>query len=253
MVVHYTVKEVAALSGATIKALHHYHKIGLLQPCETSEAGYRLYGTRELERLQQIMTYRELDFSLEQIGRLLNEVPDRLAILEQQAQELAVRRQRLESIIGTLRKTITCERRGISMDDKELFEGFRNEEEWKAALQEQNEHLKKTYEYDMLESAPIDAGEMNDMAREAAAFIRGMADALKEGVKCNDEAIAARIGRHLEFLNQHGHAMTADTFAKQSRYFLTDDFHLKMLEDQQVGLAYYLAAAAESFASCSEA
>lgn len=64
----YTVTEVARLAGVTVKALHHYHKIGLLKPCKVTEAGYRLYGTKELERLQQILFYRELDFSLEQIG-----------------------------------------------------------------------------------------------------------------------------------------------------------------------------------------
>lgn len=51
----YGVKETAALSKVTVKTLHHYHKTGLLMPCEISEAGYRLYGTEELERLQQII------------------------------------------------------------------------------------------------------------------------------------------------------------------------------------------------------
>jgi DNA-binding transcriptional MerR regulator len=59
----YTVKEVSDLSGVTIKTLHHYHKIGLLKPREISEAGYRLYGERELERLQEILFYRELELS----------------------------------------------------------------------------------------------------------------------------------------------------------------------------------------------
>ncbi|XWX60162.1 MerR family transcriptional regulator [Desulfitobacterium sp. AusDCA] len=64
----YTVKEVAELAGVTIKTLHHYHKIGLLLPCEITDAGYRLYGPKELERLQQILFYRELDFSLNDTG-----------------------------------------------------------------------------------------------------------------------------------------------------------------------------------------
>jgi DNA-binding transcriptional MerR regulator len=60
----YTVNEVARLTGVTVKTLHHYHKINLLEPCAISDAGYRLYGNEELERLQQILFYRELDFSL---------------------------------------------------------------------------------------------------------------------------------------------------------------------------------------------
>ncbi len=68
---YYTVKEIAELTGVTIKTLHHYHKIGLLEPCKVTDAGYRLYGIKELERLQQILFYRELDFSLGDIKKLL--------------------------------------------------------------------------------------------------------------------------------------------------------------------------------------
>lgn len=57
----YTVKEVSELSNVTVKTLHHYHKIGLLLPCKASGAGYRLYGTNELERLQEILFFREMD------------------------------------------------------------------------------------------------------------------------------------------------------------------------------------------------
>lgn len=72
----YTLKEVSELSGVTIKTLHHYHKIGLLAPCEISEAGYRLYGTKELERLQQILFYRKkasnIRLNLEKQGRYID-------------------------------------------------------------------------------------------------------------------------------------------------------------------------------------
>ncbi|SFD72254.1 MerR HTH family regulatory protein [Paenibacillus catalpae] len=80
----YTVKEVSEMSNVTIKTLHHYHKIGLLMPSEISEAGYRLYGIHELQRLQEILLYRELEFSLDQIKHLLNANPDRQSILQQQ-------------------------------------------------------------------------------------------------------------------------------------------------------------------------
>lgn len=98
----YTVKEVSELSGVTIKTLHHYHKIGLLVPSEISEAGYRLYGTKELERLQQILFYRELDFPLQKIRELLDGEPERELILQEQERLLLARQKRLEKIMGTL-------------------------------------------------------------------------------------------------------------------------------------------------------
>lgn len=102
----YTVKEVSELSGVTIKTLHHYHKIGLLQPAEISDAGYRLYGAAELELLQQIRFYREMDFPLEQIKELMEETPDRLSILTEQEKLLLARWNRLERVLQTLRQSI---------------------------------------------------------------------------------------------------------------------------------------------------
>ncbi|WP_409345381.1 MerR family DNA-binding transcriptional regulator [Paenibacillus sp. MBLB4367] len=166
---HYTVREVSSISNVTVKTLHHYHKIGLLLPCEISEAGYRLY---------------------------------------------------LES-----------------------------EEDWKEAMKEQNEHLKETYDFDLLDSVQMDIRNMNDMAAEAAAFMAGMAGALTGGVKHDDEKIFHLLASHLAFLNKQGLAITAADFALQTRFFLGDDFHLRMLEAQQTGLAYYLSAAADSYAA----
>lgn len=57
---------------------------------------------------------------------------------------------------------------------------------------------------------------------------------------------------HLEFMNKHDHNISAKDFAAQTQFFLSDDFHLRMLESQQTGLAYYLSAAAESFAATNQ-
>jgi DNA-binding transcriptional MerR regulator len=213
-----------------------------------SEAGYRLYGTGELERLQQILLYRELDFTLEQIKVLLEGECGRLALLSNQKELLLVRKTRLEKIIDTISKTISFMEKGERLEDKELFLGFETEEEWHTALKDHNEHLKATYGFDLLDSTQMDIQSMNDMAAEAAAFMTGMANALRAGIKHDDENIFRLIGTHLDFLNKHGHSISAADFVSQTRFFLDDGFHLRMLEDQQTGLAYYLHAAADSYA-----
>lgn len=245
----YTVKEVAEMSGITIKTLHHYHKIGLLLPGVTSEAGYRMYGPRELERLQEILFYRELDFSLQQIGQMMNHHADRLELLTQQEELLLYRQQRLEMVIQTIRKSITYVKEGKAMEDKELFQGFSNEEEWNSALREQNQYLKSTYEMEPIEVGASQVEEMNEQAAEAKTFMNMMAESLKQGIKHNDELVMNAIQTHLEFLNTHGHPITPKDFAAQCRFFLDDDFHRQMLEAQQTGLAYYLCIAAESYSA----
>ncbi|MFD2211276.1 MerR family transcriptional regulator [Virgibacillus halophilus] len=245
----YTVKEMSQLANVTIKTLHHYHKIDLLLPYKVSEAGYRLYGIKELERLQEILFYRELDFPLKKIKEMLDGQPDRLSILSGQKKLILARKQRLEQLIQTLDESIMHTRKGEVMDKTALFKGFESEEEWKEALSEQYEYLNEKYGYDLHVEKPIDVQSMNESAMEAKRFMGGMAQSLKDGLRVDDKKVQQLIGQHLDFLNTHGHKTTAADFEKQTRFFLNDDFHLKMFESQQQGLSYYLCIAAETFAS----
>ena len=120
----------------------------------------------------------------------------------------------------------------------------------KEALKEQDEHLGKTYGFDpWRDRKPIDAADMNEQAAEAAQFMGDLAAALRAGTKASSRDVGERIRRHLNFLRRHGHDANPAAFAAQCRFFLEDDFHLNMLESQQIGLAYYLCAAAEAFAA----
>ncbi|MEJ8547017.1 MerR family transcriptional regulator [Brevibacillus borstelensis] len=245
----YTVKEVAALSNVTIKTLHHYHAIRLLLPCEVSEAGYRLYGTKELERLQHILFYKELDFPLDTIKQLLDGEPGRLSILASQKELLLARKHRLEGIIRTLDESIAHAEKGEQMKQTEMFKGFRDEEEWMEALAEQKQYLEETYNYSLpaVEAAQIE--ELNEMAVEAKRFTDELAHSLAAGVKFDDVSVYRLIRGHIHFLNQKGHAASPADFAAQARFFLEDDFHRSLLENQQIGLAYYLYTAAEAYAA----
>ncbi|WP_410771980.1 MerR family transcriptional regulator [Fontibacillus sp. BL9] len=248
----FTVKEVASIANVTVKTLHHYHKVGLLIPAHINESGYRLYGNEELERLQEIMFYRELDFPLEQIKQLLAENPERLAILSQQKELLGRQKQRLEHILLTLEKSIVFKERGKAMDRREMFRGFASEEEWVDALQEQNRHLQETYNMDLLGEEPLDVPALNEQAVEAAQFMAEMASSLRGGLKYDDQSVQQHILEHLQFLKKHGHPALVSEFALQTSFFLEDDFHRSMLEGQQTGLAYYLKAAAEALAKSGE-
>ena len=68
-----TVHQLASLAGVSVRMLHHYDQIGLLTPSARSAAGYRLYGTEDLMRLQQILLFRTVDLPLAEIGRILDD------------------------------------------------------------------------------------------------------------------------------------------------------------------------------------
>jgi DNA-binding transcriptional MerR regulator len=214
-----------------------------------SEAGYRLYGKAELERLQHILFYRELDFPLDQIKEILDQGPGRISVLSEQKALLSARVRRLERLIQTIDDSIGHADKGEEMAAADMFRGFATEQEWREALAEQNRHLQAEYGYDMLEESPIVPAEMNEMAAEAKRFTEAMAAALKNGVGADDSAVQSLIDGHIAFLQQHGHDTTKTSFAAVTRFFLSDAFHRGMLEEHQTGLAYYLCIAAEAYAS----
>jgi DNA-binding transcriptional MerR regulator len=245
----YTVKEISQIANVTIKTLHHYHKIGLLIPKQRSEAGYRLYGHKELERLQQILFYRELDFPLDQIKQILIGEFDRLFILEKQKKLLVSRLQRLHRLVQTIEESIDTTKRGEKMDQDKMFQGFRSEEEWEQALDEQNQYLKENYDYNLLQDNKIEVQTINKMAEESDRFMKSMASALQEGCKVDEQKVQTLISQHINFLNDHGHSISSTDFVAQTRFFLQDDFDRNMMESLQTGLSYYLCVAAETFAS----
>lgn len=95
-----TVHEVSKISGVSIRALHHYDNIGLLPATEVTEAGYRLYDDTALERLQHILLFKELEFSLKEIRNILDSPDfDRGKALEQQIRLLELRKEHLQNLI----------------------------------------------------------------------------------------------------------------------------------------------------------
>lgn len=95
-----TVHEVSKISGVSIRALHHYDHIGLLPATEVTEAGYRLYDETALERLQHILLFKELEFSLKDIKEILDSPDfDRSKVLEQQIHLLELRKEHLQNLI----------------------------------------------------------------------------------------------------------------------------------------------------------
>lgn len=242
----YTVKEVSELTGVTVKALHHYHKIGLLLPCQIRDSGYRLYGTAELEQLQQILFYRELDFSLKDIKKAMENEPHRLECLTRQQKLLVDRKDRIDCLLKTIQNSIVHAKKGEAMNQSEMFQGL-NKEEWENALTEQNEYLKDKYSYDMLQDKELDIPKINEQAAEAQAFMNAMKEALLNGQKVTDTNLHKVIEDHLTFLNHNGTTIDHKSFVIQTKFFLGDDFHRSMLEDQQIGLSYYLYAAALAY------
>jgi len=154
----YSSNKLSKMSGVSPRALRYYDEIGLLKPAWVALSGYRMYGPNEVSRLQQILLYKELGFSLEDIKGLLED-PDysREQTFLRHLSELHKKRERLDVLIDNVTKSMAATRGEITMTDKEKFEGFKqslileNEQTYGAELQEKygaeaieesNAHLK---------------------------------------------------------------------------------------------------------------
>ena len=141
----YHIKEAAQLSGVSVKTLHHYDKIGLLVPAK-SENGYRTYSQADLERLQVILYYKYLGFSLEKIAELLSQDDQALLPhLVRQLEYLQQERDRLDTLISTLQKTIQEEKGERKMTMKEKFAGFTYEDNHKYHQKLSKNTVKKSW------------------------------------------------------------------------------------------------------------
>src|SRR5438876_12056214 len=121
----YTVKQVAAMSGVSVRTLHFYDETGLLKPAYIGANGYRFYEEPELLTLQQILFYRELGFELKQIQRILGRRDfEIVAALQSHRKVLQKNLARTRALIETIDKTIQHLKGEKKMKREEMFVGF---------------------------------------------------------------------------------------------------------------------------------
>ncbi|MFA5523024.1 MAG: MerR family transcriptional regulator [Tissierellales bacterium] len=122
----YTVQKLGNLAGISTRTLRYYDEIGILKPARINSSGYRIYGVAQVDRLQQILFYRELDISLEEIKDILTSPSfDRVNALKEHRQKLLAKREQIDLLIGNVDRSIAVTEGRIKMSDKEKFEGFK--------------------------------------------------------------------------------------------------------------------------------
>ncbi|MBG9944772.1 MerR family transcriptional regulator [Brevibacillus formosus] len=122
----YTVQKLGLLAGVSTRTLRYYDEIDLLKPARINSSGYRIYGQQEVDRLQQILFYRELGVSLEEIKEILNSPTfDADQALREHREKLLERRAQLDALIANVDLTLAQREGTKTMSDKQKFEGFK--------------------------------------------------------------------------------------------------------------------------------
>jgi DNA-binding transcriptional MerR regulator len=195
----YQASEFARIAGVTVRALHHYDRIGLLKPSGRTQSGYRLYSERDFVVLQQIVTLKFIGFSLSQIKNLLNRSSlDLPKALRLQREILESKRAHLEKAVKAIEKAERAIQSGASLDGEafaKICEVINMQNDW--------EWVKKYYTEEQLEElAGRWSPEVQQRAeRDWAALLEDVKEAISEGVDPESERagkLAARWSRLIE-------------------------------------------------------
>ena len=238
----WSVGEVARLAGVTVRALHHYDRIGLLRPEIRSEAGYRGYDRADLARLQRILAYRELGFSLEEIGRLLDDPDtDPLAHLRHQHDLVLARMERLAQIAAVLERTMEAHAMGIKLTAEEMLEvfGAHDPSQYADEVQERwgdtdayRQSARRTSAYTKDDWIRIKAEQETTGARFAAALAAGLpAD--------GPEAMAAA-EQHRLLIDRYFYDLSKEMHVGLAEMYLADPRFTQTYENIAPGLAQYV-------------
>lgn len=234
----YTIKKLAQLSGVTVRTLRYYDQIGLLKPARINSSGYRIYGEAEVDRLQHILFYRELEVPLESIQVILDDPSfDKTTALQSHYTKLQQKRDRLDTILATIEKTIAYQERGIPMQDNEKFNGM------KEKMIEENE---RTYGADIREKYG------DEIINASKAKLRGLSQEKYEAMQALEHNLLSLLqkayttgdpssedaqelaARHKEWLlyswpsySKKAHAGLAEMYVADERFTAYYDQHVK--------------------------
>ncbi|MCB0155558.1 MAG: MerR family transcriptional regulator [Anaerolineae bacterium] len=242
----YTVRQVAKMAGVSVRTLHHYDHIGLLRPATRTEAGYRLYEEADLLRLQQILFFKVLGFSLADIERILDDPGfDQVEALQHHRRRLQQRSQQLAQLLKTIDKTIAKLTEDKLMTDEELYEGFTPEQ-----IERYQREVNERYDPELVRISKERLGKMNKaqwqaLKTEGETVTRLLAQVADHSP--DDPAVQQLIARHHAMIEQF-YPASAELYRGLGQLYVEHDEFRAHYEQFRPGLADFMRAAMVHYA-----
>lgn len=237
----YTVQQLATLAGVTPRTLHHYDAIGLLTPARVLKNGYRQYDENQLLILQQILFFRELDFSLEEIARILSSPTfDMQQALADQKNMLELKRKRLGRLIKTIDQTLTNLINKTPMEDTDLYGSF-SQEEMDAYTEEARKRWGGSNAFAQSQERVKKMGKagLQKVVRENDLLNQKIAQAMNDNASPKSSEVQELISRHYEGLRSF-YEPTLDLYQGLAELYVTDPKFKATYEKVAPGLAQFM-------------
>jgi DNA-binding transcriptional MerR regulator len=234
----YPVGTVARLTGVTVRTLHHYDEIGLLPPGDRSPAGYRRYSEADLERLQQILAYRELGFPLEGIATIL---ADPLAHLRRQHALLLARMDRLRKLIDAIEFIMEAQQMGIQLTAEERFEVFgESDPDQYAAEAEQRWGGTDAYRESQRRAASYTKDDWLRVKAESEQLYRRFAEAMAAGAPATSPAVMDLAEQHRGQISRWFYDCSYEIHCGPAEMYVSDHRFTESIDQYATGLAGYI-------------
>jgi len=226
----FTVGELAKLTGITVRTLHHYDQIGLVQPSDRSRAGYRLYGDADVLRLQQVLIYRELGVPLDEIDGVIAD-PQALA---KHREVLVGRRARLDAMIAAIDASERFKGAPMQPEDvTKLFEGYAEEarERW-GETDEFKESARRTKQYGK--------AEWESIRREGDAIYARFAELMKVGAPASDPRVRGVVEAHRAHIDRWFYPCSTEMQRNLAALYIGDPRFAANFDKITPGLARFI-------------
>lgn len=240
----YTVQKLGQLAGISTRTLRYYDEIGLLKPARINSSGYRIYGSAEIDKLQQILFYRELGVNLDQIKEIMtSDTFDRSIALKEHREKLLEKRTQLDLLIANVDKSIQQTERGIIMSDKEKFEGFKqklvedNEKQFGKEIREKyGEEAVNKSNAKVKGMTQAQYEEVTNLAEEIAVNLKA---AMSTGDP-NSELAQKTADLHRQWLSFYWNEYTKEAHAGVAQMYVDDERFTAYYDKIQPGAAEFL-------------
>jgi DNA-binding transcriptional MerR regulator len=230
-----TVGDLAKLTGITVRTLHHYDEIGLVQPSDRSPAGYRLYADDDVLRLQQVLVYKELGLPLDEIAAVLDDPAfSRIDALQRHREALLAKRVRLDRMLASIDASLAIEK-GTVMDVKSLFDGFDHAEEaerrW-GHTDAYKESARRTKRYGK--------AEWDAIRRDGDAVFARFAELMAEGAPATDARVREAVVAHRDHITRWFYPCSVEIQRGLAEMFVADVRFTQNIDKVAPGLAQYV-------------
>lgn len=236
------VGEVAEVAGVSVRTLHHYDDIGLLTPSGHSQAGYRHYDEQDLERLQQVLFYRELGFPLKEIVTILADPgQDALTHLRRQRELLLARRGILDAMVAAIEHAMEANRMGTALTPEERFEVFGEHD----PAQHGDQVQQRWGDTDEFRQATARTSRYTKadwllMKDESAANVQAFAAAMRAGAAGDSAAAMDAAEAHRQHISRWFYDCSSEVHRGLAALYLADERFARNYEGVAAGLSQYI-------------